>query len=131
MAAMSPEAPADPEPGEPSDALQPMRETQRRGMFAAIGRLLGDNGTRDVRLALVSAVLGRPVATSTELTRADATNVLSWLDDMDKGLVSFAYDPADKTARVWRMDDQPDPWADVQVAPIPEDPWSELGGRKP
>jgi hypothetical protein len=127
-----PEATPDPEPtGEPPDDLQPMRETQRRGMFAAIGRLLGpEAGTRERRLALVSAILDRPVSTSNELTRADATRVLTWLDDLDKGLVALAWDNEDNTARVRRLDEQPDPWADVPVAPIPDDPWSDLGGGR-
>jgi hypothetical protein len=132
-----PEAPQDPDPdAETPDDRQPMRETQRRGMLAAIGRLLDpEEGTREVRLALVSAIIGRRVDTSNDLTRGEATKVLGWLDDLEQGLVSFRYDPSDQTATVWRTDGpatDPDPWADPPPPPTdPNDPWAVPAPRRP
>lgn len=122
----TPEPDPDGEPGYRPDDARPMRETQRRGMFAAIGRILGpEEGTRDVRLALVSAVVNREVESSNDLTQAEATRVLSWLDDLDHGRVSFVYDDDRKSARVFTVEPKPpDPWPDDS----PSDPWADIGG---
>jgi hypothetical protein len=103
--------PADPDGYDP-DHERPIRETQRRGLFAAIGRTLGPNAQRDVRLSLVSAILGRDITTTKDLTRGDAQRCLEWFDRLDRREVTWTQDD-DGLVAVFDVSDAPDPWADI------------------
>lgn len=104
---LPPEADQDPDPD--GVDLQPIREAQRRGLFAAVGKVLGPNAQRATRLALVSAILGRDVASTNALTRDDGYAVMAWFDSLDRGEVTWSMDD-DGAVAVFNHG--PDPWAD-------------------
>jgi hypothetical protein len=101
--------PPDPDGYDP-DHERPIRETQRRGLFHAIGRVLGPNAQRDVRLSLVSAILGRDITTTKDLTRGDASRCLDWFDRLDRREVTYT---VDDDGLVAVFETTPDPWADI------------------
>lgn len=121
---LAPEADPGAEATETADPTEPMR----RAMFGAIGRALGGGAQRAERLALCSAILGRRVESSTDLSRPEVSAILDWLDDKAKGRTSWTYDAATETGRVERLPLEPDPakpeepW--VAHEPHPEDPWA-------
>lgn len=102
-------APPGPDKGEDKPS-PPMREPQRRALFAAVGEALPD-AQREERLALCSAVLGRRVESSADLTMAEASAILRWLDDFKAGREAWQFDNELGLGYVWPtdppMDDSP------------------------
>lgn len=96
----------DAEPG-PAPDDTPMRDAQRRALFAAVSEALPD-AERPERLALCSAVIGRPVQSSNELTMADASAILRWLDDYRAGREAWQFDPETELGYTWPTDPPPD-----------------------
>lgn len=89
----------------------PMREPQRRALFAAVGEALPD-AQREERLALCSAVIGHRVTSSNELSMADASTILRWLDDFKAGREAWQFDSEVGLGYVWPTDpptDDPGP----------------------
>jgi len=108
-----PGAEADPPPhGNPDDA---MTDPQRRAMFAAIGKAMGPDAQRWERLALCSAIVGRRLESSADMTNRDVSLVLGWLDDYLANRVSYVTDHDTQrvalvvTAPVPDEDEPPDP----------------------
>lgn len=121
-----PELAPETDPGsEPNPGL-PVPEPARRALFAAIGKQLGPNAQRAERLALCSAILGRPVESSTDLGATEVSVLLDWLDAAAKGRATWAYDPDTETGRVRFVGPEPtpeEPIVDVPLPEPPEDPW--------
>lgn len=84
-------------------APAPMRDPQRRALFKAVGEALPD-AQRDERLALCSAVTGRHVESSNDLTMAEASAILRWLDDFQAGREAWQYDTETGLGYVWPTD---------------------------
>jgi len=88
----------------PGDA---MTDPQRRALFAAVGAAFPQAG-RDERLALCSAVIGRPIGSSNDMTGPEAGSVLTWLEDFRGGREAYSYDPETGLAYVWPAEPPPD-----------------------
>jgi hypothetical protein len=92
-----------PAPGPDDTPIDPMR----RALFVAIGETLGGNADRAERLALCSAVVGRYVESSTDLSRAELSRILNWLDAHKLGQVEWAWNPATGAGEVFTLDPNP------------------------
>lgn len=111
---LPPEAPTGPDPDSEDKPPDRITDAQRRALFAAVGKAFPD-ASRAERLALCSAVVGRPVASSNDLGPSEASAVLDWLDGYQTGWNGWTYDPATETGRTFRRDpEEPppagDPW---------------------
>ena len=100
-AARSPDGPPPEPDGKAPDG--PPSEEQRRALFAAVGDAL-PNAQRVERLALCSAVIGRRVESSNDLSTADTSAILRWLDDFRAGREAWQFDPETELGYVWPTD---------------------------
>lgn len=79
----SPHGPPGPlasEAGHESENKAGPTDAQRRALFGAVGKYLGPKAGRDERLAFCSRILGRPVASSTDLDAGEVAQLLDWLE---------------------------------------------------
>lgn len=111
----------------------PVPDAARRALFAAIGKMLGPKAQRAERLALCAAVVGHPLASSTDLTRPEVSRILTWLEDYTAGRVGWVWDPeAERGATsVTATEEPPEP-----DTPLPDpitdlDPWVAHDGPSP
>lgn len=106
-------------------------DTMRRALFGAIGRALGPNAQRAERLALCSAIVGRPVPSSTDLGPSEVSAILDWLDARARGRVTWTWDPEAEAGVIGvagKAPPEPTPANPVVDVPLPEpvdptDPW--------
>lgn len=97
---------ADPVPEViPDDAR--ITDAQRRAVFAAIGKVMGTDAQRWERLALCSAIVGRELATTNDMTNRDASSVLAWLDDYRAKRVSYVTDYDESRVAIVAVGDPP------------------------
>ena len=97
-----------PGPDTPESKASPaMRDPQRRALFAAVGQALPE-AQREERLALCSAVIGRRVESSNDLSMADASAILRWLEDFQAGREAWQYDHETGLGYVWPTDPPPE-----------------------
>lgn len=76
----------------PSDETERSRARLRR-MFAAYGALdIPDGDNRDVRLAMFSAIVGRPVPSSATLSRHEVYAITGACADIQSGALSYVID---------------------------------------
>jgi hypothetical protein len=67
-----------------------------KAVNAGLTRQLGTAATREERHALAAAIIGRPVDTTKNLTRAEGYRLLDYFDRFDNGDARFDYvDPLD------------------------------------
>jgi hypothetical protein len=91
----------DPEPEQPDDegaAQAPPRigVAPLKAVRAGLRRQLGTVATPEERHGLLSAVVGHPVDSSGDLTRAEGYRVLAFFDELDEGTAGWEYvDPTD------------------------------------
>jgi hypothetical protein len=124
----TPGRPAEPPTGEPvttgagpkGEATPEVTDAARRALFGAVGKFLGPEAQRAERLALCAAVLGRPVASSTDLGRSEVSALLDWLDAANTGRATWSYDPDTETGIARYTATEPPPY--VEDVPLP-DPW--------
>jgi hypothetical protein len=64
-----------------------------KALHTALGKELGSVATREEKLAMLSAILNRPVLSSKDLTRAEGYEVLDVLGQMAEGTVTWQMDP--------------------------------------
>lgn len=83
-----PEPPVAPEAGPATISAAPLK-----ALHTALGKELGSVATRDEKLAMLSAILGKPVLSSKALTRAEGYEVLDVLAQMAEGTVTWTMDP--------------------------------------
>jgi hypothetical protein len=67
-----------------------------RALHAALTRELGTVATREEKLAMCRAIIGRPIESSKNLTRDDGAACLDMLGRIASGAVSWEFDPAGK-----------------------------------
>jgi len=79
-------------------------DSMRRALFGAIGKALGPEATRAERLALCTAILGRPVESSNDLDPREVSRILEWLERRAAGLADWSYDPYAETGYVFALD---------------------------
>jgi len=79
-----------PEPGDPAPSA--VGDGLRRGLMSATSRV-GVDPTRDrqIRLALWSALLARPITSTHDLSRAEGLTLLRRLNDIETGAVEWDY----------------------------------------
>lgn len=65
-----------------------------RALHAALTRELGTVATREEKLAMLSAILGKPVESSKALTRADGYAALDYLGRVASGQAAWDMDPS-------------------------------------
>jgi hypothetical protein len=91
----------DPAPEAPDDEVAPVGPVligvrPLKALQAGLTRNLGTAATREERLALVEAIVGHPVDSTKDLTRADGYRVLDYFDRFTNGEATFdLVDPAD------------------------------------
>jgi hypothetical protein len=114
------ERPAQPERYVPTrdrmtDAQRPMSDAQRRTIFAVIGDLIPE-ARRAERLALCAAIVGRPIESTNDLSKAEAYKCIDYLHRIRAGVAGWEYDEDSMTGRVWDLEQ-----------PMTEDPpeWRE------
>ena len=85
----------EPEPQAPEPSLEPPASVlvgpgMIRGLQATLGRILKEQaGDRDLRLELVSAIAGRRILTTKELTKDEAMNVTQTLMRIENGEMTW------------------------------------------
>lgn len=99
-----PGAGSGPDPSVP----ERMSDAQRRAMFAAIGHSFPDSG-RAERLALCTAIVGRPVASSNDLGPSEGSAIINWLDGYLTGWNGWTYDPDTESGHVFRREPEEPP----------------------
>jgi len=92
-----------------TDTPEAIGDAMRRALFGAIGQSLGPGAGREERLALCGAVIGREVASSTDLTRPEVSRVLDWLERERLGLVAWDWDPNTGRGRALVLDPEESP----------------------
>jgi hypothetical protein len=127
------EPPAD---GEEPPPPKSMGERPFKALQAALSRALG-RAPREDRLAALAAIVGRPVASSGDLTRDEGYRALGFLERVNVGTAGLVKRKGEWQAVAYDVpedadDDEPepDPWAGPGPAPDDdgEDPWRDLGG---
>lgn len=94
---------SQPEPSPLSDSL-------RRSLMAASSRVGVDpTRDRDMRLALWSALLARPINTSNDLARPEALTLLRRLNDIETGAVEWDYSVETGAVTLRHVDREPPP----------------------
>lgn len=89
-----PELAPEQTPDEPPPAVPPViSAAPLKALHTALGKELGTVATREEKLAMLSAILNRPVLSSKDLTRAEGYEVLDVLGQMAEGTVTWQMDP--------------------------------------
>jgi len=97
-------------PGAPDSepAASPLSDSLRRSLMAASSRVGVDpTRDRDMRLALWSALLARPVTTANDLGRAEALTLLRRLNDCETGAVEWDYSVETGAVTLRRVEGEP------------------------
>lgn len=80
-------------------------------MLATIHAMFGDLGItkdeRNLRLAITSAAVGRPITTSNELTRREGLALVRVLNDLNQDLLTFGVNPDGSVSIYSSEDEQP------------------------
>ena len=131
-----PETTPDEPPADDGEPPPPkgMGERPFKALQASLATVLG-RVDRDDRLAALSAIVGRPVASSRDLTRDEGYRALGFLDRVNIGAAGLVKRHGEWEAVAYDVPpeepgDPTDPW--VEPAPPADDddrdPWRDLGG---
>jgi hypothetical protein len=101
------DAPAPHSTPEGQPAESQIGDGLRRSLWAALSRLGIDSEDRAQRLALWSALLGRRLGTSKELTRADGLLLVRRMNDLETGAVDWTYDIGADAVTLHRIESEP------------------------
>jgi hypothetical protein len=90
VAPVSPPYPTAPQAG--FDAPRPINSNQRGQVMAACSRIgIDPDQDREMRLALFSALLAKPVGSVNDLSYSEANTVLRYLNDIETGALEWDY----------------------------------------
>jgi hypothetical protein len=73
----------------------------------ASGLPLSDPQLRDTRLELTAAILGRPITSTSEITRTEGLDLLRSINDIETGALLWAHDE-DGHLGVWAAEPEAD-----------------------
>jgi hypothetical protein len=85
---------------EPEGAPERISDQRRGGVMASFARIgLADPSMREIRLALTSALIGRPITTTKQVYNSEALSLMRQINDIETGALAWTLQP-DGTATV-------------------------------
>lgn len=84
-----PEHVASEPPPESEPPPHPISARPLRALHAALGEVLGPQATREDRLSMVAAIIGKPIESTNHLTRDEGFRVLDQLDRIKEGALRW------------------------------------------
>lgn len=108
--------PGPPEPPPPGSLISP---GPLRALQAGLTKQLGTAATREEKHQVLEAILGKPVESAKDLTRAEGMKALDWLGRIAAGEASLVMGP-DDTWTVQSLEEPPEE-AELPIEDLPED----------